>query len=136
MVCPGERPRLNQGLSPHHKTQVEGFKGPMSQVPKVMTCEGGVLAPCTHLQHLGDSKVLPEKKRQSDTMSLPGPRRRIRNRPPRELVRPRYHLLEPEGDRTLRDLLSKMPRGDKQPLTSRTMRSSAVEVTPARVHRT
>ena len=33
MVRPGERPRLNQGLSRHHRTQVEGFKGSMCKVP-------------------------------------------------------------------------------------------------------
>ena len=80
---------------------MEGFEGPMSYVAQVMTHEGGVPAPCTCLQHLGDSEVLLEQKRQSDTLGLPGPRRRIRNGPPRELVRPRYRLPEPEGDSVL-----------------------------------
>ena len=64
-------------------------------------CEGGVPAPYTRLQHLGDSEVLLEQKRWSDTPGLPGSRRRIRNGSPRELVRPRYCLQEPEGDRVL-----------------------------------
>ena len=29
MICPGKQPRLNQGLRRHHRTQVEGFEGPM-----------------------------------------------------------------------------------------------------------
>ena len=58
MVCPGEQPRLNQGMSRHHGPQVEGFKGPVRQVPYAMTREGGVPAPSTRLQHLGDSEVL------------------------------------------------------------------------------
>ena len=99
MVCLGERPRLNQGLSHHHSTQMEGFEGPMRKVPQVMTREGGVLAPSTCLQHLVDSEVLLEQKRWSDTTGLPSSRRRIRNGPPRKLVCPRYRLPEPEGDR-------------------------------------
>ena len=117
MVFSGERPRLNQGLSHHHRAQVEGFKGAMRQVPKVMTREGGVLEPCTRLQHLGDSEVLLKKKGRSDTTGLPGSRRRVRNRPPQELVRSRYRLPETEGDHTLRDLLTDTSCGDKQPLT-------------------
>ena len=64
-----EWPRLNQGLSRHHRTHVEGFQGPMRKVPQVMTREGDVPAPCrpTHLQHLVDSEVLLEQKRLSDT---------------------------------------------------------------------
>ena len=45
---------------------MEGFKGPVCQVPKVMAREGGVLAPGTRLQHLGDSEVLLKKERRSD----------------------------------------------------------------------
>ena len=135
MVCPGEWPRLNQGLSHHHRAQVEGLKGPMCKVPKVMTREGCVLESCTHLQHLGDSQVLLEKKGRSDITGLPGPRRRVWNRPPRELVCPRYRLPESEGDRIRRDL-SDTTRGDEQPLTSRTICSSAIQVTPDRAHRT
>ena len=134
MVCPGELPRLNQGLSCHHKTQVESCNGPMRQVPKVMTREGGVFVPCTRLQHQGDSEVLLKKKRRSNTPGFPSSRRRVRNGPPRELVRLRYRLLEPEGDRILRDLLSDTSCSDEQPLTSRTMCSSAVQVTPDRPH--
>ena len=78
MVRPGERPRLNQGLHRHHGVQVEGFEGPVPQVPQVLASEGGVLAPSTCLQHLGDSEVLLEQKRRSDTMGLPGHRRRVR----------------------------------------------------------
>ena len=83
MVCPGERPRLNQGLSCHHRIQVEGFQGPMRKVPEVMTHEGGVPTPCTRLQHLVDSEVLFEKKRRSDTPGFSSPRRGIQNGPPR-----------------------------------------------------
>ena len=64
MVCPGQRPRLCQGLSHHHRTQVEGFQGPMSKVPEVMTREGGVPAPCTHLQYLVDREILLRQKRR------------------------------------------------------------------------
>ena len=82
VVCPGERPRLNHGLSCHHRTQVEGFEGTMRKVPEVMTREGGVPAPCTHLQHLVDSEVLLEQKRRSNTPGLLSPRRRIWNGSP------------------------------------------------------
>ena len=78
MVCPGERPRLNQGLSRHHGSRVEGFEGPVRQVPQVMMRESGVPVPSTRLQHLGDSEVHLEQKRWSDTPDLPGPRRRAR----------------------------------------------------------
>ena len=98
--------------------------------------EGGVPAPCTRLQHLGDSEVLLEQKRQSNTLGLPRPRRRDRNGPHRELVRPRYHLPEPEGDRVLRNLLRATSCGDEQPVTSRMMCSSAVQATPDCLHRT
>ena len=70
-----------------------------------------------------------------DTPGLPGPQR-VRSRPHRELVRPRYRLPEPKGDRILGDLLLATSCGDKQPLTSRTMCSSAVKITPDRPYRT
>ena len=112
MVCPSERPRLDQGLSRHHRTQVEGFQGPMCKVPEVMTREGGVLAPCTHLQHLVDSEVLLEQKGWSDTPGLASSRRGIRNGLPRELISQRYRLPEPEGDRVLGNLLLATSCGD------------------------
>ena len=34
----------------------------MRKVPQVMTCEGGVPAPCTRLQHPVDSEVLLEQE--------------------------------------------------------------------------
>ena len=77
MVCPGECPRLNQGLHHHHRAQVQGFEGLVRKVPQVMASEGGVLALSTCLHNLGDSEVLLEEKRLSDTMSCPGPRRRV-----------------------------------------------------------
>ena len=134
MVCPGERSRLKQGLSRHHRTQVEGFEGPMCKVPQVMTCEGGVPAPCTRLQHLVDSEVLLEQKRRNDTSGLLSSRRRIRDGSSRELVHPGYRLPEPEGDCVLGDLLHATSCGDEQPLTSQTMCSSTVQVTPDRPH--
>ena len=73
-----ERPRLSHGLRRHQGVQVEGFEGPVCQVPQVMALEGGVLAPSTCLQHLGNSKALLEQKRRSDTKGLTGPRRRVR----------------------------------------------------------
>ena len=106
----------------------------MRKVPEVMTREGGVSVPCTRLQHLVDSEVLLEQKRQSDTPGLPSSQRRTRNRSPRELVRPRYRLLESEGNRVLGDLLHATSCSDEQPLTSRTMCSGTVQVTPARPH--
>ena len=65
-------PRLNQGLRRHHRAQVEDFEGPVSQVPQVMAHEGGVVAPCTRLQHLGNSKVVLKKKRRSNTPAFGG----------------------------------------------------------------
>ena len=135
-MCPGEWPRLDQGLSRHHRTQVEGFEGPMRQVPQVMTREGGVLAPCTRLQHLVDSEVLLEQKRRSNIPGLPSSRSGVRNGLPRELVSPRYRVPEPEGDRVLGDLLRATSCGYEQPLTSRAMGSSTVQVTPDRPHGT
>ena len=119
---------------PPHRTQVEGFEEPMRKVPQVMMREGGVPAPCTRLQHLVDSEVLLEQKRRSDTTGRPSSRRRIRNGSPQELVCPRYRLPEPEGDRVLGNLLCATSCGDEQPLTSRTMCSSTVKVTPDRPH--
>ena len=55
------RPGLNNGLSRHHRAQVEGVEGLMSDVPQVVTCKGGMPAPRTRLQHLVDSKILSEK---------------------------------------------------------------------------
>ena len=56
------RPGLNQGLRCHHRAQVEGVEGPMGNVPQVVACKGGMLAPRTRLQHLVDSEVLLKKK--------------------------------------------------------------------------
>ena len=67
---------------------MEGFKGPACEAPKVMTCEGGVLAPCTHFQHLGDSEVLPEKK----TVQYHGPTWLSEEDP--ERTSPRYGMPE------------------------------------------
>ena len=53
---------------------MEGVERPVSQIPQVMAREGGMLAPSTRLQHLGDSKVLFEKKKWGDTPGLPGSR--------------------------------------------------------------
>ena len=130
------RPGLNHGLCRHHRAQVEGVEGPMGKVPQVVTRKGDMPAPHTRLQHLVDSKVLLEKKRRSDTTCLTSSRGRNRLFRTRELVSMRYRLLEPEGDSGLRYLLLATPCGDKQPLTTRTMCSSAVEVTLDRPHRT
>ena len=129
------RPGLNQGLCRHHRAQVEGVEGPMGKVPQVVTRKGGMPAPRTRLQHLVDSEVLLEKKRRSDTTCLTSSRGRNRLLHTRKLVSTRYHLPEP-GDSGLRYLLLATPCGDKQPLTTRTMCSIAVEVTPDRPHRT
>ena len=65
------RPGLDQGLCHrHHRAQVEGIKGQMVKVPQVVVRKSGMPAPRTRLQHLVDSEVLPEKKRQSNTTSL------------------------------------------------------------------
>ena len=106
---------------------MEGVKGPMSEVPQVVTRKGGMPAPRTHLQHLVDSKVLLEKKRRSNTTRLTswGGHGKCRSR---ELISARYRLPEPEGDSGLRYLLLATPCGDEQPITSRTMCSSAVKV--------
>ena len=82
------RPGLDQGLSSHHRTQVEGVEGPMGNVPQVVARKGGMPAPRTRLQHLVDSEILPEEKRWSDTTGFPRSRGRRRQRRTRELVRP------------------------------------------------
>ena len=64
------RPGLNHGLCRHHRAQVEGVEGPMSEVPQVVTHKGGMPAPRARLQHLVDSKVLLKKKRRSNTTHL------------------------------------------------------------------
>ena len=130
------RPGLNHGLCRHHRAQVEGVEGLMGKVPQVVTRKGGILTPRTRLQHLVDSEVLLEKKRRSDTECLTSSRGRNRLFRTRELVSTRYHLPKPEGDSGLRYLLLATPCGDKQPLTTRMMCSSTVEVTPDRPHRT
>ena len=71
------RPELDQGLCRHHKSQVEGVEGPVGKVPQVVARKGGMPAPHTCLQHLVDSEVL-EKKRRSNTTSLPSSRGRNR----------------------------------------------------------
>ena len=55
------RPGLNHGLCCHHRAQVEGVKGLMSNVPQVVTLKGCMPAPRTRLQHLVDSKILSKK---------------------------------------------------------------------------
>ena len=80
------RPGLDQGLRRHHRAQVEGVEGPMVDVPQVVARTGGMPAPRTRLQHLVNSEVLLEKKRWSDTTSLPSSRGRNRLFGTRELV--------------------------------------------------
>ena len=80
------RPGLDQGLCRHHRAQVEGVEGPMSKVPQVVTRKGGMPASRTRLQHLVDSEVLLEKKRRSNTTSLPSLRGKNRLFRTRELV--------------------------------------------------
>ena len=80
------RPRFDQGLCRHHRVQVEGVEGPMGKVPKVVTRKGGMAAPRTRLQHLVDSEVLLEKKRRSNTTSLPSSRGRNRLFRTRKLI--------------------------------------------------
>ena len=112
------------------------FLGTYAHVPEVMTGEGGVPAPCTRFQHLVDRVVLLEQKRRSDTLGLLSPRRRIRNGSPQELVRPRYRLQEPEGDRVLGDLLRATSCGDEQLLTSQVIWGGVLQVTPDHLHMT
>ena len=78
----GRATKVKQRPEPHHKTQVEGFEGPMRKVPQVMMHEGGVPVPCTRLQHLVNSEVFLEQKRRSDTTGFPSSRRKIRNGSP------------------------------------------------------
>ena len=125
------RPGLDQGLCRQNRAQVEGVEGPMGNVPKEVARKGGMPAQRTHLQHLVDSEVL-KKKRRSDTACLTSSRGRSRLLSTRKLVSTRYRLPEPEEDSGLRYLLLATPCGDKQPLTTRTMCSSAVKVTPDR----
>ena len=80
------RPGLDQSLCRHHRAQVEGVEGPMGEVPQVVARKGGMPAPRTRLQHLGDSEVLLKKKRRSNTTSLPSLRGRNRLFRTRELV--------------------------------------------------
>ena len=114
---------------------MEGVEGPMGNVSQVVTRKGGMPAPRTRLQHLVDSKVLLKKKRRSNTVRLTSSGGGHGKRLSRELVSARYCLPEPEGYSGLRYLLA-TPCGDKQPLSLRTMCSSAVKVTPDRPHRT
>ena len=72
------RPGLDQGLRRHHRAQEEGVEGPMGKVPQIVARKGGMPAPRTCLQHLVDSEVLLEKKRRSNTTSLPSSRGRNR----------------------------------------------------------
>ena len=132
----GRTAKVKPRPSRHHRTQVEGFYRPMRKVPEVMTREGGVPTPCTRLQHLVDSEVLLKQKRQSDTPGLPSSQNRIWNGSPRELVRPRYRLPEPEGDHVLCNLLRATSCSDEQLLTSRAMCSSTVQVTRDSLHGT
>ena len=69
---------LDKGLCRHHSAQVEGVEGPMGKVSQVVARKGGMPAPHTCLQHLVDSEVLLEKKRQCNTTSLPSLRGRNR----------------------------------------------------------
>ena len=80
------RPGLNHGLCRHHRAQVEGVEVPMGKVPQVVTRKGVMPAPRTRLQHLVDSEVLLEKKRQSNTECLTSSRGRNRLFRTRELV--------------------------------------------------
>ena len=65
---------------------MEGGEGPMVDVPQVVARTGGMPVPHTRLQHLVDSEVLLEKKRWSDTTSLPSSRGRNRLFGTQELV--------------------------------------------------
>ena len=80
------RPGLNHGLCRHHRAQVEGVKGLMSNVPQVVARKGCMPAPRTRLQHLVDSKILSKKNRQSNTTRLTSPGGRHRKCRSRELV--------------------------------------------------
>ena len=126
VVCPGEQARVTRGLRSHHKAQVEGVEGPMGNVPQVAARKGRVLAPLIRLQHLVDSEVLLKKKKRSDTTSQPSTRGRNRLFRTREPVGMWDRQPEPEGNRGLRYLLLATPCGNKQPLATRPMRSTAV----------
>ena len=89
------RPGLDQGLCRYHRAEVEGVEGPMGKVPQVVARKGGMPAPGTRLQRLVDSEVLREKKRRSNTTSLPSSRGRNRLFRTGELVSTWYCLLEP-----------------------------------------
>ena len=80
------KPGLDQGLSHHHRAQVESVEGPMGKFPQEVARKGGMSAPRTRLQHLVDSEVLLEKKRRGNTTSLPSSRGRNRLFHTRELV--------------------------------------------------
>ena len=60
------RPGLDQGLCCHYRAQVEGVEGPMGNVLQVVVRKGGMLAPCTRLQHwstargAGTGSAIPE----------------------------------------------------------------------------
>ena len=114
---------------------MEGVEGPMGKVLQVVARKDGMPAPRTRLRHLVDSEILLEKKTELCTC-LTSPRGRDRQFHTRELVSMRYRLPEPEGDSGLQYLLLATLCGDKQPLTTRTMCSSAVKVMPDRSHRT
>ena len=118
---------LDQGLCRHHRAQVEGVEGPIGKVPQVVARKGGMPASRTLLQHLVDGEVLLEKKRRSDTTCLMSSRGRNSLFRTRKLVSTRYRLLAPEVESGLRYLLLATPCGDKQPLTTQTMCSSAVK---------
>ena len=65
---------------------MEGVEGPTGNAPQVVARTGSMPVPRTRLQHLVDSEVLLEKKRWSDTTSLPSSRGRDRLSHARELV--------------------------------------------------
>ena len=65
---------------------MEGVEGPMVNVPQVVAHTGGMPVPRTRFRHLVDSEVLLEKKRRSDTTSLPSSRGKNRLLGTRELV--------------------------------------------------
>ena len=80
------RPGLNQGLCCHHRAQVEGVEGLVSNVPRVVARKGCMPAPRTRLQHLVDSKILSKKNRRSNTTRLTSSGGRNRQCRSRELV--------------------------------------------------
>ena len=58
-------------VKPRHEPPPPQDPGRRFRETDVRGREGGVPAPCTCLQHLGDSEVLLEQKRRSDTPGLP-----------------------------------------------------------------